>query len=305
MVASAIPSTSPLLWGMLIGLASAPLFRRLPTNGTGMAFASRTLLRAGVALLGLQVSLDELVALGPSALAICVATPLITFAVTLWVAPRVKVPRDLGLLLAMGTAVCGASAIVAANTAIRAREDAVSYAIAIVTLIGTVAMVLVPLVGQHVLGLSPREVGLWAGASLQEVGQVTAAGAAVSAAALEVATLVKLGRVALLVPLVALTSRLAEDPRGARPSAVPVVPGFLVAFALFALVRTLVPLEPEWIDLAHLLSTGLLTIALVAVGLQVDLRALRTRGHRPVALGLISWLVATGVALLMVILLPG
>jgi uncharacterized membrane protein YadS len=134
---------------------------------------------------------------------------------------------------------------------------------------------------------------------------VTAAGSAVSAAALEVATLVKLGRVALLVPLVALASRLGEHPRGARRPALPLVPGFLVAFALLALVRTLVPLDQEWIDLAHLVSTGLLTIALVAVGLQVDLRALRTRGHRPLTLGLIAWLVATGAALVMVVLLPG
>lgn len=297
-----VPGVSPLLWGVALGVLAGPLVDRRPAASAGMRFAASDLLRAGVALLGLRISLGELASQGLSGAALAVGTVVTTLLGTIWLGRLLSVDRELRLLIASGTAICGASAIVAINAVCKADRDEVGYAVASVTVYGTAAMLMLP-PASAALGLSPGEAGMWAGASIQEVAQVTAAGAAVSAVALELGTIVKLARVALLAPTVAAVSALAGRRAGAKPIGSAAVPWFVWAFLGLAALNSGVPLPPAAVSVGSTASTVLLTAGLVALGASIRPRRLVARGWRPLALGLLSSLLAAGSALILLELL--
>jgi uncharacterized integral membrane protein (TIGR00698 family) len=274
-----------------LGAVLAPLARRSPGTRPGIDCAATTLLRSGIVLLGLSIALGDLGRLGLSGFAIAAVTLVVTLTATQRLAPRLGVPADLALLIGAGSAICGASAIAALQPVARAREADVGYAVATVSLFGTTAMLLVPLLGP-VLGLDADATGVWAGASIHEVAQVAGAGAALPAAALKIATLTKLARVALLAPTVAVVA----GGRGRRR--VPIaVPPFLLAFAACVVARSVLPLPAAGLHVAHMASGLLLAAGLAALGLRLNLAALRAAGPRPLALGLLAALVAGSVAL--------
>jgi uncharacterized integral membrane protein (TIGR00698 family) len=301
LLAGVLPVAGPLLWAMGLGILAAPLVRRLPAARPGVRLAAGPLLRAGVALLGLRVSLGELATIGPRGLGLAATVIAVTMLGTTWLGRRLRVPAGLALLIATGSAICGASAIAAMNAVARAREEDVGYAVATVTLFGTVAIAALP-AAAHVLGLTPEQAGLWAGASIHEVAQVAAAGAAISPLALKVATLTKLARVVLLAPSVALVAArrggsAGDGGRGAGAGARVRVPAFVLAFLALVAARSLLPLPAGAIDAATLVSTTLLASGLAALGLGVHVAALRRSGLRPLALGLAAWLLAAATGL--------
>ena len=177
---------------MGLGVLLAPLAVRQPSAGPGVAFASRPLLRAGVALLGLRISLHAVSGLGVRGIAVAVGVVVITMLVTIVLGRMLGVEPSLAILIGAGSAICGASAIAAMQGVARADEDRVGYAIGTVTLFGSIAMLTIPYVLVPGFGMSDRLGGLWAGASIHEVAQVAAAGAALSPAALKIAALMKL-----------------------------------------------------------------------------------------------------------------
>lgn len=302
-----VPSASPLLWAMGLGVVVAPLARARPGTAAGIAVSSRHLLRAGVALLGLRVSLSELASVGPGGLAVAAGTIAATMGVTTWLGRRLGVPRPLALLIATGSAICGASAIAAMSPVARAGREQIGYAVATVTVFGTAAMLVVPILARA-LGLDDQQAGMWAGASIHEVAQATAAGAVISAAALKVATLVKLSRVVMLAPAVAIASALGaksgeEAHRGARGALAGVrVPGFVLAFLALVVLRSAAPLPTPLLDVAATASTILLAAGLAALGLGVRAGALRAEGLRPLVLGIAAWATAAVTALALVLL---
>lgn len=300
-LSAVIPSVGPLLWSMAIGALVAPLARRTPNSEAPIYFASRRLLRAGVALLGLQISLSEVASSGIASLMIAAGTVTLTLTLTIYIGHRIQVDHDLCVLIAAGTSICGASAIAAMNAVTGADKDKVTYAVATVSIFGTLAMVSIPLIGS-VLELSPTDTGVWAGASIHEVAQVTAAGAAISVAALQIATLVKLARVAMLAPAIMATRALTRDGRlkGRIASS---VPGFLIVFLGLMVAGTVLPIPDAVIETARIVSTAMLAAALAGLGLQIDFAAVRNAGLRPLALGFASSIVATSVGLGLVLVL--
>jgi uncharacterized integral membrane protein (TIGR00698 family) len=298
LLAAAIPAVSAVIWAMLLGAATAPLFRRAPATTAGVRLAARRLLRIGIALLGLRISIAELAALGAGGAILAAGTVTLTMLGTVLLGRLLGVSRRLTLLIAAGSSICGASAVAAMQTASGADEEDVAYAMATVTLYGTLAMVLIPIVALQILHLSPERAGLWAGASIHEVAQVAGAGAAISLAALKVATLVKLARVVLLAPVIAAVSAAVSGP-GRRAGIG--VPAFVLAFLAMVLVRSTLPVPDEILTAASLTSTLLLAAALAALGLQIDVGALRRAGLRPLLLGLGASLLATGAALMLVL----
>jgi uncharacterized integral membrane protein (TIGR00698 family) len=270
-----VPSVSPLLWAMGLGVVAAPLMSSRRSTTAGVRFAATRLLRIGVALLGLRISVHELAAVGFGGLVVAAATIAATLAATWWIGRLLGVAPKLALLIGTGSAICGASAIAAMDAVARARDEEVGYAVATVTVFGTAAMLLLP-PAASALGLSDTEAGLWAGASIHEVAQATAAGGGISVAALKVATLVKLCRVVLLAPTVALVARrLDSEGGGAR------MPGFVVAFVALVAVRSGVHVPPEVLDAALAAPTVLLAAGLAALGLGVRVGSLRCAGARP------------------------
>lgn len=297
-----VPSVSALLWAMGLGVALGPALRSLGVPDEGMRFAARTLLRVGVALLGLRIAVGELASIGAAGLVIAMVTIAATLAGTMALGRRLGVRRDLALLIGTGSGICGASAIAAMDASMRGDHDEdVGYAIATVTLFGTLAMVLMPLTALHLLDLGAVPAGLWIGGSIHEVAQVAGAGAALSPLALQVAMLTKLTRVLLLAPAVACVAAGRGDRRGVLG-----VPAFVVAFLALVALRSAVDLPDGLLAAGSVTSTLALTAGLAALGLQIDLRRLSAAGTRPLLLGLASALIAATVALgLVLALTPG
>lgn len=237
---SGIEALSPLVLAIVIGMALRTAGLRPDSAIPGMGFCMKVLLRFGIVLLGLQLTAQQVQLVGGSGVLMIAATVVATFAFTTWLGRVLGLDAGLTQLVAAGSAICGASAVIATNTVTRARDEDVAYAIACVTVFGSLSMLLIPLAG-GLLSLPPRAFGLWSGASIHEVAQVIAAGYARGQEAGEFATIAKLTRVMMLAPAVLtlafLARRRASHEQGARVS-VP-VPWFVLGFvAMVGLAST-------------------------------------------------------------------
>jgi uncharacterized integral membrane protein (TIGR00698 family) len=163
----------------------------------GVTFSLRRVLRAAIILLGLQLTITQVIEVGGRGLLIIASTLLATFVFTIWTGRLLGVERKLAQLIAAGTSICGASAVIATNTATEAHDEDVAYAVACVTVFGSIAMFTYPLL-PAILHLDPHAFGLWSGASIHEIAQVVAASFQDGQQAGESGTIAKLSRVTLL-----------------------------------------------------------------------------------------------------------
>ncbi|MEU8955411.1 putative sulfate exporter family transporter [Streptomyces sp. NPDC048518] len=276
----------------------------------GLTFAGKRLMRVGVVLLGLKLSLDDVLGLGWASVAMVLCVVAVTFFGTWWLGRKMGLRGDQPLLIATGYSICGASAIGAVSEVSESDERDTATSVALVTLCGTLAIAVLPLL-QHPLGLSDAEFGRWVGASVHDVGQVVATAQTAGAGALGDAVLVKLMRVALLAPLVAavaLSVRARRRARTADPQATantkrpPLVPLFVVGFLAMVALRTTGWLSGGTIDVAETAQELLLAAALFGLGSAVDLPSLTRTGGRVAALGLVSWVVIAGISYVGVLL---
>ncbi|MCA4135607.1 YeiH family protein [Arthrobacter sp. M4] len=275
----------PLLSPVLLAIAAGALARNLgwlPDVLTpGLEVAARRVLRIGIVLLGLQLSLQELGALGWGVPVFAVTVVGVGILSTLALGRALRVGRKQSLLIACGFSICGAAAVAGVERSVGADDDDTVTAVALVVLFGTAMIPLLPWLS-GVLGLSSAASGIWAGASIHEVAQVVAAGGIIGGSALAVAVTVKLARVLMLAPVAALLSwRTGDGREGRRP---PLVPLFVLGFLLMVAARTWLPIPAEVVDSASLLQRFLLTAAMFALGCGVRLRSLLRRGLRPVIL---------------------
>ena len=303
----ALPAIPVLTGCVVLGIAlgQVPAFRPALDGvlSPGLTLSAKRLLRIGVVLLGLQLSLVDVAGLGWVTIVVVVAILVLTFAVTYLLGRWARLPGDQPLLLAAGFSICGASAVGAMSAVTRDRGKDAATPVALVTLFGTLAIAVLPVVGGWV-GLTDLEFGAWVGASVHDVGQVVATAQTAGAAALAVAVIVKLTRVLMLAPVVAITSTVVRRQGadgGARP---PIVPLFVAGFAAMVLVRTVVPLPEALLSTAGTVQSVLLGLALVGLGSGIRLERLVRTGGRAVFVGLASWIVIATVSLGAVLVLP-
>jgi uncharacterized integral membrane protein (TIGR00698 family) len=260
-------------------------------------FAAKRLLPVGVVLLGARLDFAKIVQVGVVGAAMSVATIVAGIGLFLVFIRAEWVERKLGLLLGLGTAICGGTAIVAAAPVLRADDEDVSFSVASVTLIGLITMFTLPLVG-HALHMSDRSFGVWAGLSIHQTPQVLAAGYAYSQPAGDTATIVKLARVCLLAPALVAVAWIARrsEPGGQRVGWRGAVPVFVLGFLLLAGLRTMgalpafsigsMRIDPvRWCDIA---SRFLIVCAMAGVGLETRFSGLRKRGVMPLVLALVA-----------------
>ena len=279
---------SPLMLAIMIGMLVRNTLGRPEAARAGLAFSLRGPLRLGIILLGLQVTLAEILGIGWSGLLILAFALLSTYLFTLWLGGRLGVAPGLATLIAAGTGVCGASAIVAANTVVRDGDESVAYALATVTLFGTIAMFSYPLIGAA-LHMPTEVYGLWSGASVHEVAQVVAAGFARGQAEGEFATVAKLARVLMLAPLViGMGLWAARQTQGGSRTGSPPIPWFVFGFLALVLLGDTGWIDPQLRLYANLATQILLTFALAAVGLETDIRRLIAQGWQPLLLGALA-----------------
>jgi uncharacterized integral membrane protein (TIGR00698 family) len=291
-----VSGTSALIWALAMGAVIANTGLLRPSLAPGIRFASRTVLRVGVALLGIRLSLGTVGDLGLRTIVVILAGIAATFAATLVIGRLLGVSGPLTLLIATGTGICGASAIVAMEAVSEANREEAAFALATVTALGTVAMVGLPFL-RTPLGLDMTDYGIWSGASVHEVAQVVGATAGVSAVSLKIGTLVKLARVALLAPLV---FGFAVSRGRSRPAGTPLLPLFVIGFLALAGVRTTDVLSSRIVADLTRIDVLLLAAGMAGLGLGLELARLRGLGMRPLILGLASWLVIALVTLALV-----
>ncbi|MEU9127681.1 putative sulfate exporter family transporter [Kitasatospora sp. NPDC048540] len=306
-VHAAVPAVPRLTAAVALGVAAAhlPGLRGLVRGAArpGLSLAGRRLMRIGIVLLGCKLSLHDVLGLGWATVVMVLAVVAATFTGTLWLGRRLGLPGDQPLLVAAGYSICGASAIGAVGEAAGSNEEDAATSVTLVTLCGTLAIAVLPLLHQP-LGLDPTGFGRWVGASVHDVGQVVATAQTGGPLALREAVLVKLMRVALLAPLVAgvglaLRERRRTAGQGAGTTAArrpPVVPLFVAGFLLVVVVRSVLTLPDGLLDGAQQAQELLLAAALFGLGSAVHLPTLARTGGRVAALGLASWVVVAGVS---------
>lgn len=288
--------TAAVALGILVGQVPALQPALASALAPGLQVAARQLLRIGIVLLGLKLSLVDIAGLGWITILTTVAVVVLTFAGTIGLGRALGLPGHQPVLVASGFAICGASAIGAMAATVRARDEEQAVPVALVTLCGTLAIAVLPVLW-HPLGLSATGFGHWVGAGVHDVGQVVATAQLAGPAALAVAVVVKLTRVLMLAPMVAITAaierRRAIEPAGPRP---PIVPLFIAGFLAAVLLNTFVPLPEPLLAGADLVQTALLATALFALGASIRVVDLVHTGWRALVVGLTAWVLVAALA---------
>ncbi|GHC45818.1 YeiH family protein [Streptomyces flavofungini] len=304
-----VPDVPMLTVAIVLGLAAAQVpGSRVWVRGwakPGLTFAAKRLMRVGVVLLGLKLSLRDVLGVGWATVAMVLVVVAATFFGTWWLGRKLGLPGDQPLLIATGYSICGASAIGAVSDVSKSEERDTATSVAVVTLCGTLAIAVLPLL-QGPLGLTDAEFGRWVGASVHDVGQVVATAQTAGGDALGEGVLVKLMRVALLAPLVAGVALSVRARRaaaadgtgtpGAGERRPPLVPLFVAGFVAMVAVRSTGRLPDPALDTAAIAQELLLAAALFGLGAAVDLRTLIRTGGRVGLVGLCAWVVVGGVS---------
>jgi uncharacterized integral membrane protein (TIGR00698 family) len=287
---------------MLIGLVLVNIGGAAEGALPGIRFAAKYVLGLGIVLLGLRLNLHSIAVIGSEVfwlLVICMSAAC-GFAVLL--GRRLGVQSRVAVLVGIGSSVCGASAIAAAAPVVKGNDREVSFAVATITIFGTSAVFVLPLVG-HAMGLDPLSFGLWAGTVVPDTAQTVASGAAYDTVARDVATVVKLVRTILLAPLLLLIAwgwsrygdRTAVSAGAARRSARRALPWFVIGFVALAAARTARLVDPDTVADVDVVTRACFIVALAGIGVQTRLGNLRCLGPRPFLLGLgTSSLLAVG-----------
>ncbi len=292
-------AASPLILAIAIGIGTRNIVGVPARCQPGIDFVLKRVLRAAIVLLGLQLTLGQVAAVGSTGLLIIVTTLIATFLFTGLVGRLLNVDAKLVQLIGAGTAICGASAVIVTNTVTEGSEEDVTYAVAIVTVFGSLSMFLFPAFSE-LFDLAPRAYGMWAGASIHEIAQVIAAAFQNGQESGEFAVIVKLSRVMMLAPMVLAIAWLStlsrarmqretpahslSDVRGAIP-----VPWFVLGFLCMILVNSLEIFphrEKYWVIQINIL---LFAAALAAMGLATDLVKMKVKGFRPLLVGAAAW----------------
>ena len=274
------------LYALLFGMA----FNYIPPDGItgpGIDFAARAVLRFGVALLGARITLGQISGLGGFAVLMVIGGVIATILFGTWLGRLLGRSSTEGLLTGGSVAICGASAALAISAVLP--KDEASQRLTLLTVVGvttlsTLSMVIYPAIAKA-LGLDPIGAGIFLGGTIHDVAQVVGAGFMISPEAGDTATVVKLVRVAMLVPVVLVLfvvfRRSSRDSSGARP---PVLPGFLVGFVVLVGVNSLGLIPAKVSEGLSDISRWCLATAIAALGVKTSLKQLAEVGWRPVAL---------------------
>ena len=289
----------------------------------GIRFGLVRVLRLGIVLLGIRLSLGEVGAIGLQSLPVIIGAVVSALLIVTYLSRKLGLSGKLGTLLAVGTSICGATAIVATAPTIAAKDDEVAYAVACVTLFGVIAMLVYPFAANWMFSGDTFKAGLFMGTSVHETAQVAGAGLVYqqyygNPEALNVATVTKLVRnlgMLVIIPLMSILYHRSSTEGTEAPKWWTMIPLFVVGFACMSLLRTVGDmgdlafgfLPPEqWKEIVGVVKEFAeicLAIAMAAVGLGTSIKGLASIGLKPLAMGLVAALLVGGVSATMVTLL--
>jgi uncharacterized integral membrane protein (TIGR00698 family) len=316
---AAIPAVAGLgLSPLIVGIVAGAIYGNALRDGmpeswaAGVNFSARRLLRIAVAFFGLRVSLQEIAQVGLPGLAESVLVVVSTLVIGTWAGMKImKLDRDTALLTAAGSAICGAAAVLAFESTLQSKPHKSAMAVGSVVLFGTLSMFLYPLLFKAGwLHLDTVGAGLFFGGTIHEVAQVVGAASNVSPEATHIATIVKMTRVMLLVPVLLVIGMWINRPaRGAATATdedgkqhAPrklAIPWFALGFLAFVVINSLHVLPEAATSTLNTLDTFALTMAMTALGIETRVAQIRQAGPRALTTGLILyvWLIAGGLGI--------
>lgn len=285
---------SPITVAIILGLIINNCIKLPLVCKDGIDFSLKRILRWGIIFIGIRLSFVDVLRTGGNSLAgIIICIIMATFLV--WsIAKRMKLPEKLGILIGIGTAICGNSAIVAAAPVIDAKDEDVACSVTIVTFFGVIAVFVYPVVG-HFLRLTETTFGTWAGTAINDTSQVIAASFMYSQRSGEIATVVKLTRTLFMLPLIVLLGYIYARKEGCniqvgkKVQFKKIFPWFLLGFLGMALIRTINILPSNIVNILKTLAEYCIVIALAAIGVTTDFKIMRQQCFkRPLGVGLIA-----------------
>ena len=304
-------SLSPMIIGIVLGMIYANSLRmHLPETWVpGIQFCSKKLLRLGIILYGFRLSFQDVAAVGVAGILIDVIVVTVTILGGVWVGKMLKMDKEIALLTSIGSGICGAAAVLGAESTIQTKSYKTAVAVATVVIFGTISMFLYPIAYRAgILDLTPEQMGIFGGSTLHEVAHAVGAGNAMGTEISNVTVIVKMIRVMLLVPVLLILGywvalKAARSPRtveGGKGTAAKkgkiAVPWFAVWFLVVIAFNSLNLLPREVVEVLNYICTFLLTMAMVALGAETSIDKFKKAGAKPFILAFILyiWLLVGG-----------
>lgn len=287
---------APIVGGPVFGIVLGMVIRNSvgvgPIFRPGLRIASRQILQWSIIALGFGLSIQQVAKTGMESLSVTAVTVCVAFASAYLLGKWLNISSKLKILIGVGTAICGGSAIAAVTPIVQADEHETAFAISTIFLFNIVAVLVFPPLG-HWLAMTDAGFGMWAGTAINDTSSVVAAGYSYSTAAGDYATIVKLTRATLIIPLcLALALYIAwrhKKQGGSQFSLARIFPWFILWFLVASGIRSTGLIPEGWNDSIHFVAEFLIVVALTAIGLSSDFRRMATAGVRPILLGLGVW----------------
>ena len=301
---------SPIMLSIIIGLFIGNTIKIPSIFSDGIKFSLKFILRLGIICLGIRLGLLDILKVGIISIPLILACIIISILIVNYFCKLFDVPSKIGSLIAVGTSICGASAIVATSPAINAEKEEVTYAIANITIFGIIAMFVYPFLAHYLFNGDELSIGLFLGTSIHETAQVAGAGLIYaeqysSAATMDIATITKLVRnisMIIVIPFISyLYLKSNIDKKNVKPSILSMFPIFIIGFIIMGLIRSIgdygiqdsdqafgIFFDYQWqsiINYIKLLAEYSLAIAMAAVGVSTNLISLRSLGIKPFYVG--------------------
>ncbi|QRN50751.1 YeiH family protein [Macrococcoides bohemicum] len=293
------PIIGGIIFSIILGIIISNAIKLPDQYQPGIKFASKKILQYAIIVMGFTLNLRVVVEMGLSSLPITLTTITAALLTSVWLGKVMNIGENIRTLIGVGTAICGGSAIAAASPIVDAKEDEIAFSLSTIFLFNIIAVFIFPVIG-HTIGLSDIGFGHFAGTAINDTSSVVAAGYAYSETAGDTATIIKLVRALMIIPvcLILVMVQLKKSEKRAF-SIKKVFPWFILYFFLASVVTSIINLPEAIISYIKMLSTFMISIAMAGIGLSVSIKQFRSIGIKPVLLGASVWFVVAGISLIM------
>jgi len=278
---------------IIIGIVYSNLIKIDDSYKVGITYAEKSILSFAIMLLGINLDFSVLAALGTSTIILIITAMMVTIFSALLVSRFFNIDNKFALMLGIGNGVCGASAIGATKGIVKAKEDEVGISVAVVNFLGTIGIFLVPFIAL-LLGFDDTKAGILVGNTLQAVGQAVAGGFAISETSGQVSTVVKMGRVLMLTPLIIILLYVYSSTNNNDKSSKNIlknIPLFIVGFIVLSIIATLQVLPENIVNIISMISKYALIIAMAAIGLKISFSSIKENGQKALFIGCIIFVI--------------
>jgi uncharacterized integral membrane protein (TIGR00698 family) len=279
---------------IVLGMIIGNTFKLDKKFSPGISYSEKSILAFAIALMGINLDFKVLASLGFGTITVIILGMIVTIFSSIYIGKLFGLDKKFALLLGIGNGVCGSSAIAATKDIVKAREHEVGISIAIVNLLGTIGIFLVPLIAIF-LGLNDVNAGILVGNTLQAVGQVVAGGLAISDSAGQSATIVKMGRVLMLTPLIIILliilKNKSDENKSTNKPLLSNIPLFIIAFIVLSIIASLGILPEYIVNTVSTIGQFASIIAMAGIGLKITFSSIQENGKQALVVGLIVFMI--------------